>query len=336
MSVASPDVVIASPAAPPGRRLARTRTLARHLAMSFVTLVLISFVAFAAMNRSGQQIARSALGRGVTAEQLQAYIAAHGLDRPLLVRYLDWLAHYVRGDWGNTLTSNVPVKSLILPGFANTAELAVVSLLWSVPVAVALGVFMARKGGVFDRGALVVLTVLAALPEFVLGLGVMILLAVQLRWLPVGSGAVSGEVGPAWFAAFVLPALTLGLGVVPYVSRIARATVSESLTAPFTRNAVLRGLPRRRVVWGHATRSAAVPLVNAVALNIIYLMGGAIIVENVFSFPGLGRLLVQAIVQGDTNSALAITVLLGAVFIVLGLVADVAVTYLNPRLKAVK
>jgi len=333
MSVVAPDLV-AEPIVNRGKRKTRVWALARQLLTSVLTLLLISFIAFIAMNRSGEQVARNALGIGVTDEQLQSFIAEQGLDRPLLVRYFDWLVNYIQGDWGTTLTSKLPIQPLVLPAFAHTAELALASLIWSLPVAIALGVFMARKGGVFDRAAFVVMTVLAALPEFVIGLGLMILLAVQFRWLPVASTAVSGDISIAWFQAFVLPALTLGLIVVPYVSRIARASVSEALNAPFTRNAVLRGLPRRLVVWRHATRSAAVPLVHAIALVMIYLLGGAIIVENVFAFPGLGRLLVQAITQGDTNSALSITVLLGAVFIALSFVADIVVTYLNPRLKA--
>jgi peptide/nickel transport system permease protein len=241
---------------------------------------------------------------------------------------------YLQGDWGRTMVSDQQVKSLVLPAFTHTAELAVVSLLWSVPVAIWMGVLMARKGGALDRGALVVLTVLAAFPEFVVGLAVMIPLAVQLGWFPLDSTAVSGDLNIDWVKAFVLPSLTIGLGVIPYVSRIARASVGDALAAPFTRNAVLRGLPRRRVVWSHATRSASVPVVHAISLNIIYVMGGVVIIENLFAFPGLGRLLVQAVTQGDTNSALSITVLLGAIFVLLSLVSDFIVTYLNPKLRA--
>lgn len=335
MTADAPDVVRESQATT-GRGLVRTRAVAGHVAMTVVTLVLISFIAFAAMNRSPEQVARNALGKGATPEQLQAYVALHGLDRPLMVRYSDWLTDFVQGDWGVTLAANQPVKPLVLPALAHTVELAAVSLLWSVPVAIALGVFLARRGGAVDRTVLVVMTVMAALPEFVVGLGVMILFGVQLGWLPVDSAAVAGEFSVDWLAAFVLPALTIGLGVVPYVSRIARASVSDSLAAAYTRNAVLRGIPRRWVVWRHATRSASVPMVNAIAINVIYVMGGVVVVENLFAFPGLGRLVVQAIAQGDTNAALAITVLLGAIIIGLSLVSDVLVTYLNPRLKAVR
>ena len=326
-----------SPADPPSvtvrGRAARARALARQTAMALATLLLISAIAFAAMNHSPEQIGRNALGRTATPAQLHAYAASHGLDRPLIVQYVDWLWHFVRGDWGTTLTATQQVKPLVVPAFAHTSELAVITLVWAVPLAIAMGVAVARRGGPIDQALFVIMTVLAALPEFVVGLAVMIALAVQLRWFPVASTAIGQGTPTEQLKAFVLPSLTLGIGVVPYIWRITRASVLESLAAPYTRAAVLRGLRRWRVVWIHAFRSAAVPLVNAIAINIIYLMGGVIIVENVFAVPGLGRLLVAAIAQGDTNTALAIIVLLGAVFIVLGLVADMVVTYLNPRLR---
>lgn len=319
----------------PPVRSRRLRKVLSDLGMALLTLLLISLIAYLAINRSGEKIARNALGKGATTEQLQAYAQTHGLDRSVLVRYLDWLGHFVTGDWGTTLTGNSAVKELVVPAFIHTVQLASMALAWSLPVAVILGVFMARRGGMPDSALLVLLTILAALPEFVVGLTMMIIFAVQFGWLPVDSGAVSDGMSTAWLEAMVLPALTLGFGVVPYVSRITRASVSEALAAPFTRNAVLRGLPRRSVVWRHATRTGSVPLVNAIAINIIYLLGGVIVVENVFAFPGLGRLLVQAIAQGDANSAMSIIVLLGVVFISVSLMADALVAYLNPRLKAV-
>lgn len=319
-----------------GQRWVRGKSLARTFAMAVFTLFLISLIAFVAMNRSGHDIAINALGKGATPQQLQVYITEHGLDRNVLSRYVEWLGNYVQGDWGSTLSANLPVKSLVLPAFLHTTVLAVSTLVWSVPLGILLGVFMARRGGATDAGLLVFLTVVAALPEFVVGLIVLIVLAVQLHLFPVDSGAVGQGFSSESVKAFVMPAVALGLGVVPYVSRITRASVSEALSAPFTRNAVLRGLPRRRVVWRHATRSAAVPLVNAIALNIIYIMGGVIVIENVFAFPGLGRLLVQSVQQGDANTAMAIIVLLGAEFIAIALVADVVVTYLNPRLRGLR
>lgn len=335
MSVSTPVPAQESLAGAPsvsGGGAARARALIRQAGMALLTLLLISLISFAAMNHSPQQIARNVLGRGASPAQVQAYSAAHGLDRPLMIQYLSWLGHFVRGDWGLTLV-NQQVKPLVLPAFVHTSEVALITLAWSVPLAIALGVAAARRRGALDQSLFVGMTVLAALPEFVIGLGLMVTLAVQLGWFPVSSSGVAQGTISERLIGLVLPSLTLGLGVVAYVWRITRASVLEALAAPYTRAAVLRGLLRRRVIWRHAVRSASVPLVNAIAINIIYLMGGVIVVENVFAFPGLGRLLVQAIAQGDGNLALAIIVLLGAVFIVLGLVADVVVTYLDPRLK---
>lgn len=294
----------------------------------------MSFIAFAATSRSGEAVARNVLGKGATPEQIQAFIQANGLDRSLVVRYFDWLWNSLHGNWGTTLSSKLPVQDLVVPAFIKTAELALLSLAWSLPVAILLGLLMARRRGVVDMTLLVVLVVLAALPEFVIAVGVMIVFAVRLKWLPVDASALQFGSGFSVFLAYVPAALTLGLAFIPYISRVTRATVAESLAAPYTRGAVLRGLPRRQVVWRHTMRTAAVPLVNAIAIVIIYVMGGVIVVENVFAFPGIGRLLIQAIGQGDTNVVLIIIMMLGTLFIVLALVADLIVVRLNPRLKA--
>ncbi len=314
----------------------RVRAILQYAVSSIITLLLISLIAFFATSRSGDDIARNVLGHGVTQDQIDAYVQAHGLDQSVIIRYLQWLTGWLHGDWGATLASNLPVQDQLLPAFVRTVELAVLTLAWSLPIAILLGLFMARHRGPIDSTVLVFLVVVAALPEFVVGIGVILIFAVQLGWLPVDSSALAFSSGPDALLAFVPPALTLGLGVIPYVSRVTRASVSESLAAPYTRAAVLRGLPKRTVIWGHTMRSASVPLVNAIAINIVYLMGGVIVVENVFGFPGIGRQLVQAITQGDTNVVLAIVMMLGILFIALAFVADMIVVYLNPRLKAAR
>ena len=334
MSVTTPAAMEeTAPVAETGSRgPSRLRALARQGAIAVLTLWVITFIAFASMNHSSVQIARNVLGHGASPQQVAAYASSHGLNRPLIAQYLDWLGHFIRGSWGNTL-SNESVKTLVMPAFGHTIELALITLVWAVPVAIALGVAAARRRGPFDQILFVLMTVLAALPEFVIGLALMVGLAVQIQLLPVNSSAIGQGSFSDVLLAFVLPSMTLGIGVIAYIWRIARASVMESLGAAYTRAAVLRGLRRRRIVWRHAFRSASVPLVNAIAINIIYLMGGVIIVENVFAFPGLGRLLVSSIASGDSNTALAIITLLGAVFIGLGLLADLIVVNLDPRLK---
>jgi peptide/nickel transport system permease protein len=319
------------------RRFTRPRAIAIQVGSALLTLLVISIVTFAATNvKSPEEVARNALGRETTEEQLQAYLEERGLDRPIYVRYVDWLADFVRGDWGVSAVTNRSVRDDIVPRFEKTLLLSLVSLLVALPVSVAIAVFMARRvNSAIDFFLLMATVVVAALPEFVVGIGLLMLFAVTLGWLPVDSTglAFAADLG-SQAKAYVLPALTLVLAMVPYIVRIGRAAAREALAAPYVQAALLRGLSRRSITWDHAMRNAAVPLVNAVAINIVYLLSGVIVVENVFAFPGIGQLLVQAIGGGDTIMVQAIALVMGAMFILISLAADFLVVYFNPRLKA--
>jgi peptide/nickel transport system permease protein len=237
---------------------------------------------------------------------------------------------------GTSFVTNSAVSDNVIPRFEKTLILSALALLISFPISVAIGVFQARRvGSATDLWLLMGSVVLAALPEFVVGIVLLFFLSRELGWLPTDSTAL---VFPASFKseaeAYVLPTVTLVLAIVPYIARIARGSLREALAAPYTQAAVLRGLPRRTVVWDHAMRNAGVPLINAVAVNIVYLLSGVIVVENVFAFPGIGQGLVQAIQTTDVYNALAIAMLMGALFVIVSLIADIVAAYLNPRLKA--
>jgi peptide/nickel transport system permease protein len=340
-AAAPPTVPV--PVASPARALPRVRTrhpriesVARQLGAALLTLLVISIVTFAATNvKSPIDVARNALGRETSEAQLQAYVREHGLDRPIYVRYGRWLADFVRGDWGISATTNREVRADVTPRLGKTLLLSIMALLAALPVSVLLGIYMARRGGSWkDLSLLIGTVVFAAMPEFVVGIGLLMLFAVTLGWLPVDSTALSFGTTPEKVKAYILPALTLVLAMVPYITRIARGAAREALAAPYTQAALLRGLPRRTIIWDHAMRNAAVPLVNAVAINLVYLLSGVIVVENVFAFPGIGQALVQAIAQGDTITVQAIALVMGAMFIAISLAADLLVVYFNPRLKA--
>jgi peptide/nickel transport system permease protein len=177
------------------------------------------------------------------------------------------------------------------------------------------------------------LVVINAMPEFVIGIALLIIFTVVLNLLPPDSSALAfgGILSPV--SAYVLPVLTLVIVSIPYIARVTRAAAREGLAAPYTRSAVLRGLGRRTVIWDHAMRNAAPAVVNAVAINAVYLIGGVIVVENLFSFPGLGQGLVQAINNSDVVTVEAIALLMGALFIAINLIADVFVIHFNPRLR---
>ena len=341
----APGAPPADPSADPasgrsrGRRPrgARLRTIAKQVGSALLTLLVISIVTFAATNvKSPEDVARNALGRETTEEQLQAYLEERGLDRPIHVRYFEWLGGFVQGDWGVSAVTNRSVREDIVPRFEKTLLLSLVSLLVALPISVVIAVFMARRANsAADFGLLMGTVVLAALPEFVVGIGLLMLFAVTLGWLPVDStGLAFATTLSEQAKAYVLPALTLTLAMVPYIVRIGRAAARESLAAPYVQAALLRGLSRRSITWDHAMRNAAVPMVNAVAINIVYLLSGVIVVENVFAFPGIGQLLVQAIGGGDTTMVQSIALVMGAMFILISLAADFLVVYFNPRLKA--
>ena len=272
-----------------------------------------------------------------TTEQVQAFAHEFGLDKPVYERYGKWLWHFAHGDMGTSYVTDVSVSSNVLPRFERTLILSLVSLLIAMPISVLIGIFQARRLGSFaDLSLLSGSVVIAALPEFVVGIGLLFLFAVELGWLPTDSATALTFASS--FAdeakAYVLPAATLVLAIVPYVARIARGSLREALGMPYTQAAVLRGLSRRTVIWDHALRNAGVPLVNAVAINIVYLLSGVIVVEWVFAFPGVGQGLVQATSTSDAFNVEAIALLMGAMFIGVSLAADLGVAYLNPRLKA--
>jgi peptide/nickel transport system permease protein len=232
--------------------------------------------------------------------------------------------------------TDTSVSSNVVPRFVRTLILSLVALLVAIPISVALGVYQARRiGKASDMTLLTGSVVVAALPEFVVGIGLLYLFAIELGWLPTDSATALTFASSFTdqVKAYVLPAATLVLAMIPYIARIARSSVREALGAPYTQAAVLRGLPRRTVIWDHAMRNASVPLVNAVAVNVVYLLSGVIVVEWVFAFPGIGQGLVQATSTSDAFNVEAIALLSGAFFIAVSLAADIAVAFLNPRLK---
>jgi peptide/nickel transport system permease protein len=320
---------------PPKTRLAWVEAVLRQLGVALLTLLVISIVTFAATNyKSPEDVARQALGREAAKVQLDAYLKEHGLDKPIYVRYGNWLGDFVRGDFGTSVVTDRPVRDDIGPRFVRTFLLSLIALAVALPLSVALGVFMARRIGQWSDFTLLIGTVIvAAMPEFVVGIGLLMLFAVTLGWLPVDSSGISFGGFGAQAKAYVLPALTLVLAMVPHIARIARVSAREAFGAPFVQAAVLRGLSRRRVTWDHGMRNAAVPLVNAVAINIVYLLSGVIVVENVFAFPGIGQALVQAIGGGDVITVQAIALVMGAMFITISLAADLLAVYFNPRLR---
>jgi peptide/nickel transport system permease protein len=301
---------------------------------ALVALWLASLITFLATNLSGIDPARAALGRLATAQQVVDYRQQQGLDRPVVVRYWVWLEHVAQGEWGFSLTAQVPTADLVPERAERSLILAGISILLAIPIALGLGALAAWKaGGKVDHFLSAAILLVVGVPEFVVGLALLYLVAARLQLLPPTSSAVSFGSTTQVVQAYGLPALTLALVMVPYIARMVRGSVREVLAMPYVRAARLRGVPTLRLFARHVFPNAAGPVVNVIALSLAEILAGEVIVENVFGFPGLGQLTVFAASTIDIAVVQVCVLLTAGGFILMSLLADAALVLLNPRLR---
>ena len=278
--------------------------------------------------------ASAILGRSATAQQKALYRKQLGLDRPLVVQYWSWISHAARGDLGHSTASGLPVTSFVAARVGNSVALALAALLVLLPVSLALGVWAGvRRGRLTDHLISTTSLALIALPEFVTATFLIAFVAVSLKWLPPTSILASGQSAFTTPRLLALPIMTLVVTAAPYVIRMVRAGVAEAMAAEYVQVARLSGIGERRIVWRHALRNALAPTVQVVALTLQYLIGGIVIVETVFAFPGLGQGLVQAVVARDIPTVQGVALLLAATYIVVNVLADLVVILLVPKLR---
>jgi len=314
--------------------MAALRYLGTRLGLAALTLFLISAITFFATNVVPSDPARVALGKAATPAQLESYREQQGLNRPVVDRYGYWLGNFVEGDWGTSIISRTEVRESVVPRMIRSLIVAGAAMLLAVPLAFALGVYTGlRSGRPVDVGVSLGALFINSLPEFVVGLVLLVLLAVQWGVLPLESSAAALGSGIDEVKAYILPVLTLGIILTPYILRMVRVNVRDAADSTFVRAAVLRGLPRRRVVWRHVVPNASLPVVNVVALSLAELVGGVVVIETVFGFPGIGKLLVESVGNKDLPTVQAIALIMGLGYVTLNFVADAAVVGLNPRLR---
>jgi len=311
-----------------------TRFLVRRFGYLLVTLLLTSLLIFAITQLLPGDVARVILGREASEPALQALRERLGLDRPAALQYLSWLGAFVRGDWGTSFATGQPVRPLVVERLGNSFMLAGLTLAIAVPLAIALGVAAALHAGRWLDGVISVGSLaVVGLPEFVTGLVLIEVFAFRLRWLPANA-SIAPEAGfVEAFPMLVLPALTATLVLLAYIARLTRASVLEELGRAYVRTAVLKGLPPRVVLVRHVLRNALLPTVTVIAISVGWLISGLIVVENVFNYPGLGRLLTFAIDRRDVPLLQAISLAAVLVFALANLVADVLYAVLNPRIR---
>jgi peptide/nickel transport system permease protein len=307
----------------------------RRLLLGILVLVLVSIVVFAATQALPGDPARAILGRSATPQSLAALRRQLHLDRPVLDQYWAWLSGLLHGDLGNSLAAQEPVTTLLGPKLVNSAVLVAISAVVSIPLSVAIGSWAAlKREKIFDSLSSILLLMLAALPEFVVAVVLVILLATTVfHVFPAISTVPPGSRPWDNAAALVLPCLTLVIAVAPYVARIMRASMIEVLESDYVEMARLKGLPERTVLLRHALPNALGPVFQVIALNLAYLAGGIVVVEFVFNYGGIGSALQEAVVNHDLPVVQALAMLIAAVYVVLNLLADVATIMVTPRLR---
>ena len=298
-------------------------------------LILVSAITFLLVNLAPGGPA-SLMRMDATPEQREALTRRLGLDQPLPVRYVQWLGGAVHGDLGTSLSSSEPVAFRIEQRLPNTFELAATALAVSIVLGIPLGVLAAlRRNSLPDFAVAVISVVGLSVPAFWLGIILILLLSVELNWLP-SSGVVSsgseGDMGDR-LQHLLMPAVVLSTTVLPYVVRFTRSALLEVLGQDYVRTATAKGLSRLRVVYAHALRNALVPVVSIIGTLLPRLVGGSVVTEAVFGWPGMGRLAVEAANGRDYPLIVGITVVVSAIVVVTSFVVDLAYTWLDPRIR---
>ena len=310
------------------------RLILRRLLLIVPTLLLVSLLVFFMAEVLPGDIGRTILGPYASPEQVAELNRRLGADRPLVVQYVTWLGDFVTGDWGQSATLNEPVLGLTMERLWNSVKLAGLSLLFILPASLFLGVTAGlRRDTTLDRTITVTSLSLTVIPEFVSGVILIVLFAVMLPIFPVTALPPPGS-GPAtqvWY--LVLPAVSLMFVELGYIARMARAGVAEVLDLPYVRTATLKGLPRREVVRRHVLRNGLLPTVTVIGAQIGWLVGGLVVIETLFNYPGIGKLMADSATLHDIKVLEATVIVVAAIYMVSNLAADVVVALLNPRIR---
>ena len=315
-------------------------TVLQRLGLGVVTLFVVSIIISLAIEMLPGDFAKSMLGQAATPETVAAFRKDIGLDRPLSVRYLDWISGVVRGDFGYSLAgagslggSRRPVADLIEPRLANTLFLAAVTAIIAVPLALILGMLAALyRNRLFDLIVNIVTLTSISSPEFFVAYILMLFLAIKL---PIFHSLANVSPGTPFFerlGRIALPSLTLILVIVAHMMRMTRAAIINLLASPYIEMARLKGISPPRIIYRHALPNALAPIANVIAINLAYLIVGVVVVEVVFTYPGIGQLMVDAVSKRDLPVVQGCALIFAGTYILLNLIADIVSIVTNPRL----
>ncbi len=310
------------------------RLVAARVALGVVSLFIVSIAVFGITALLPGDVAQTLLGQSATPEAVAGLRHAMGLDQPAWLRFAHWLGGLLVGDPGMSLVNNVPVARLIGSRLPNSLLLAGTTAAVSVPIALFIGISSAMfRGSPYDRAVGILSVSIVSVPEFLVATGAVLIFAVKLRWLSALSYVNDINSIGQFFRAFAMPVLTLCTVISAQMIRMTRAAVIDQLSAPYVEMARLKGVGPIRIVFAHALPNAIGPIANAVALSLSYLLGGVIIVETIFNYPGIAKLMVDAVATRDMPLVQACAMIFCAGFLVLVTSADVFAIVSNPRLR---
>jgi peptide/nickel transport system permease protein len=310
------------------------RLIAARLGLALLTLLIVSALVFALTGLLPGDAAQQALGQAATPAQVAALRHQFGLDQPAVQRYAQWLMHAVSGNFGSSLSNNLPVSELIATRLPNSLVLAGLTTLVSVPIALTIGITSAMfRGSLLDRVLNVLTLSTVAVPEFLIATIAVLIFAVKLRWLPALSYLSDVSSFGALLRIYAMPVMTLCCVIIAQMARMTRAAVLDQLNASYVEMAILKGASPMRVVLRHVLPNTIGPIANAVALSLSYLFGGVVIVESIFNYPGLASLMVDAVTNRDMPLVQGCVMVFCVAYLALVLIADLSQIVSNPRLR---
>jgi len=310
------------------------RLIARRIGGALITLFLVSLAVFSISLMMGGDAAEAILGQSATPEALAGLRAAMHFEQPAYMRYLTWAADLLRGHLGTSLITGQPVAAAVAPRLASSLQLAALTALISVPLALTLGILAAvKRGSALDRTISVVTIAIVSVPEFLIATIAVLIFAVTLHWLPALSSSRDIRSPLDLFRIFAMPVMTLACVVVAQMIRMTRAAVCDALDSSYVEAARLKGVSPRGLVLRHGLPNALGPIANAIALSLSILLGGVIVIEVIFNYPGVARLMVDAVSTRDLPMIQTVAMIFSAAYLLLVTTADIVAILSNPRLR---
>ena len=308
--------------------------IARRLLLGVLILLIVSVLVFIGTEILPGDIAQAILGQGATPELIENVRERLGLNQPAYLRYFTWLGNLLSGNLGTSLASGADIADMVGERIINTVLLAGTTALIAVPLALVLGLLCALKpNGLLDRLISTVSLTLISVPDFLVAILLVTVFAVHLGWLPAIANLRPGQDFFTVARMLVLPVTVLVFTVLAHMVRMTRTAVVNVLTTPAIEMAILKGVPRWRLLLVHALPNALAPIANVVALNLAFLISGIVVIETLFNFAGLGRLMVEAVTTRDIPIVQVCAMIFCGVYVVLNLMADIVAIVANPRLR---